>query len=208
MGKFAHAAHLYDTPTQASVDHIECYPQGFGALYAGVLPALISVAPSGAVFYGTYDLLKVRTGRTCCQRYSLSRGSCVVPLQHGCGGGCQHVSVVARVQADYLHGCVLNAVPCGILQERHLALVAKRTGKPSRNLGTGLTLLYGGLAGVAAETAVYPLQIVQRYMQVHCKAGGHGVGGTPSRIPSLGAVCSVSDPFAMVSTCSRICTMA
>jgi Mitochondrial carrier protein len=36
--------------------------QGFGALYAGVLPALISVAPSGAVFYGTYDLLKVHTG--------------------------------------------------------------------------------------------------------------------------------------------------
>lgn len=36
--------------------------QGFGALYAGVLPALISVAPSGAVFYGTYDLLKVPTG--------------------------------------------------------------------------------------------------------------------------------------------------
>lgn len=36
--------------------------QGFGALYAGVLPALISVAPSGAVFYGTYDLLKVPSG--------------------------------------------------------------------------------------------------------------------------------------------------
>lgn len=33
--------------------------EGAGALYAGVLPALISVAPSGAVFYGTYDLLKV-----------------------------------------------------------------------------------------------------------------------------------------------------
>ena len=36
--------------------------QGFGALYAGVLPALISVAPSGAVFYGTYDLMKVPNG--------------------------------------------------------------------------------------------------------------------------------------------------
>jgi hypothetical protein len=39
--------------------------QGFGALYAGVLPALISVAPSGAVFYGTYDLLKVLASCTC-----------------------------------------------------------------------------------------------------------------------------------------------
>lgn len=33
--------------------------EGFGGLYSGVLPALISVAPSGAVFYGTYDVLKV-----------------------------------------------------------------------------------------------------------------------------------------------------
>ena len=49
--------------------------------------------------------------------------------------------------------------------------MTKQTGKPCRNLGTGLTLLYGGIAGVAAETAVYPLQIVQRHMQVHSKAG-------------------------------------
>lgn len=41
------------------VSHVLVVLQGFGALYAGVLPALISVAPSGAVFYGTYDLLKV-----------------------------------------------------------------------------------------------------------------------------------------------------
>ena len=34
--------------------------EGFGALYVGVLPAICSMAPSGAVFYGVYDLLKVR----------------------------------------------------------------------------------------------------------------------------------------------------
>ena len=33
--------------------------EGFTALYGGCLPALMSVAPSGAVFYGVYDLLKV-----------------------------------------------------------------------------------------------------------------------------------------------------
>lgn len=33
--------------------------EGFGALYSGCVPALISVLPSGAVFYGTYDLLQV-----------------------------------------------------------------------------------------------------------------------------------------------------
>eukprot|EP00884_Botryococcus_braunii_P013367 jgi/Botrbrau1/22030/Bobra.0024s0044.2 len=32
--------------------------QGWGALYVGLWPALISMAPSGAVFYGVYDLLK------------------------------------------------------------------------------------------------------------------------------------------------------
>lgn len=36
--------------------------EGLGALYSGCLPALISVAPSGAVFYGTYDVLKVHSG--------------------------------------------------------------------------------------------------------------------------------------------------
>ena len=33
--------------------------EGVGALYIGVLPAICSMAPSGAVFYGVYDLLKV-----------------------------------------------------------------------------------------------------------------------------------------------------
>ena len=33
--------------------------EGIGSLYVGLLPALISMAPAGAVFYGVYDLLKV-----------------------------------------------------------------------------------------------------------------------------------------------------
>ncbi|KAH9309379.1 hypothetical protein KI387_037290, partial [Taxus chinensis] len=32
--------------------------EGFFSLYKGLLPALISMAPSGAVFYGVYDILK------------------------------------------------------------------------------------------------------------------------------------------------------
>lgn len=39
--------------------------EGFRALYGGCLPALMSVGPSGAVFYGVYDLLKVRHRATC-----------------------------------------------------------------------------------------------------------------------------------------------
>ena len=37
--------------------------EGIGSLYVGLLPALISMAPAGAVFYGVYDLLKV-----CCNK--------------------------------------------------------------------------------------------------------------------------------------------
>lgn len=80
--------------------------EGFGSLYSGVLPALISVAPSGAVFYGTYDFLK----------------------------------------------------------ERHFS--RQETRGDTKDLGTLFTLLYGGLAGVAAETAVYPLQMLQRHLQI------------------------------------------
>ncbi len=38
--------------------------EGPAALYSGCLPAVISVAPSNAVFFGVYDLLKVLTGPT------------------------------------------------------------------------------------------------------------------------------------------------
>ena len=60
--------------------------QGFGALYAGVLPALISVAPSGAVFYGTYDLLKVPSGL---HLLFLAVGSCETSLVVSCMA-CSH----------------------------------------------------------------------------------------------------------------------
>ena len=32
--------------------------EGFFALYKGLLPSIISMAPSGAIFYGVYDMLK------------------------------------------------------------------------------------------------------------------------------------------------------
>lgn len=32
--------------------------EGFFALYKGLVPSIISMAPSGAVFYGVYDILK------------------------------------------------------------------------------------------------------------------------------------------------------
>lgn len=32
--------------------------EGFFSLYKGLLPSIVSMAPSGAVFYGVYDILK------------------------------------------------------------------------------------------------------------------------------------------------------
>ncbi|PQM33348.1 putative mitochondrial adenine nucleotide transporter BTL3 [Prunus yedoensis var. nudiflora] len=32
--------------------------EGFFSLYKGLLPSIVSMAPSGAVFYGLYDILK------------------------------------------------------------------------------------------------------------------------------------------------------
>lgn len=38
--------------------------EGMGGLYRGILPALLSMAPNGAVFYGVYDCLKMAALRT------------------------------------------------------------------------------------------------------------------------------------------------
>jgi len=40
--------------------------EGFGGLYRGALPALISMGPNGAVFYGMYDWLKMQKLRSRC----------------------------------------------------------------------------------------------------------------------------------------------
>lgn len=40
--------------------------EGLGSLYVGLLPAVISMAPAGAVFYGVYDLLKVQPACQTC----------------------------------------------------------------------------------------------------------------------------------------------
>lgn len=102
--------------------------EGIGALYAGCLPALISIVPSGAVFYGLFDLLK----DSYLQARHKARVEAAVRAQGGKGR-------VADVEFD----------DC---------------------LGAGLTLLFGAAAGAAAETAVYPLEVIRRRMQLQSLA--------------------------------------
>lgn len=98
--------------------------EGVGALYAGSLPALLSIVPSGAVFYGLFDLLK--------DSYLQTRHA-------------------GRVTAAREGG-----------QKGHVVF--------DDQLGAGLTLLFGATAGAAAETAVYPLEVVRRRMQLQSLA--------------------------------------
>lgn len=115
-----HHAHHAHQPQQGVVAMTRAIVrnEGVGALYAGSLPALLSIVPSGAVFYGLFDLLKD-----------------------------------------------------SYLQTRHASRVAAQgNGAFDDQLGAGLTLLFGATAGAAAETAVYPLEVVRRRMQLQSLA--------------------------------------
>lgn len=66
--------------------------EGFGALYGGCLPALMSVGPSGAVFYGVYDLLKVTASRLCLVVW-LCAALCVENCPQQRRPGCERLAV-------------------------------------------------------------------------------------------------------------------
>ena len=51
-------------------------------------------------------------------------------------------------------------------QNRHLAALRREDGQPHDQLTATYMLLYGAMAGGAAETAVYPLAVVQRRLQL------------------------------------------
>ncbi len=139
--------HRYGGPL-ATLRGIARY-EGLGALYAGCVPAVIGMAPAGAVFYGVYDMLKSRHLKGMAEAAALAeegRGGGKQQQQRGrgsSGGGGPAVSAVAP------------------------------------ELPAAFTLLYGALAGVAAEAVVYPLEVLRRRMQLQCApaAAGGAAGG-------------------------------
>jgi len=112
------------------------------ALYAGVIPALASVGPSNAVFYTVYDLLK--TNHLNARRKVLEwnepskRARSAPPSPPSASSG---TGTVAGRDASKEEG-VMEAMD------------------PRFNL------LYGGLAGICAETSVYPLEVLRRRLQL------------------------------------------
>lgn len=83
--------------------------ESLASFYVGCVPAVLSTAASGAIFYGVYDILKT-------QYISSERLS----------RQCQSVSSDEVV------------------------------------MGAGRTMLYGALAGAAAESILYPLEVLRR----------------------------------------------
>ncbi|KAK9813188.1 hypothetical protein WJX72_010359 [[Myrmecia] bisecta] len=100
--------------------------EGVQALYVGCLPAIMTIAPSGAIYYGVYDVLK----------------------------------------------------------ESHFRNLRKEHGLPEdvdlhEHLGAARMLLYGALAGAAAESALYPMEVIRRRMQLHSL---HAAAGNAPRL--------------------------
>lgn len=120
--------------------------EGFGALYRGLLPAVTSMAPGGAVFYGTYDFLR--------SSYLKSPKGQALLVQRHDGG-----------ESD----------------TKKASTGGSQNGRLQMELGPTRTLLYGAIAGAAAEVATYPFEVVRRHLQLQ---GGArlGVAATVSAI--------------------------
>lgn len=74
------------------------------SFYVGCLPAVVSTAASGAIFYGVYDILK----------------------------------------------------------SQHTETLPKKGSKEGAAMSAARTMLYGALAGAAAESILYPLEVLRR----------------------------------------------
>lgn len=79
--------------------------EGLAGLYTGMLPALISIAPSGAVFYGTYDLLRVSAALLRCPPAAVSslrvNGECKSARFLRC-------ALTRQSLALFSHACCIN----------------------------------------------------------------------------------------------------
>ncbi|XP_028803070.1 probable mitochondrial adenine nucleotide transporter BTL3 isoform X1 [Neltuma alba] len=117
--------------------------EGFFSLYKGLVPSIVSMAPSGAVFYGVYDILK----------------------------------------SAYLHS------PEGRKRIQHMKEQAQELNALEQlELGPIRTLIYGAIAGCAAEAATYPFEVVRRQLQMQVRATRMNALATCVKIVEQGGV--------------------
>ncbi|WIA10639.1 hypothetical protein OEZ85_010820 [Tetradesmus obliquus] len=117
--------------------------EGLGALYAGCVPAVIGMAPSGAVFYGVYDLLKHRHLEKLNIAAAAAAAAALEQSQHEAASSSTGSTQQQQQQ----------------VQQQH-------------ELPVLYTLLYGAIAGAAAEAFLYPLEVIRRKMQLQSMAAG------------------------------------
>jgi hypothetical protein len=126
------------------VSHVEVGRSAAAAAAAsGCVPAVIGMAPSGAVFYGVYDLLK---------------SNHLAQLQQDSLMQQQSWQDHHQQQQDLKQ--TNSSSSSGHHQQQQLELPVL------------YTLVYGALAGAAAETFLYPLEVIRRKMQLQSMAAG------------------------------------
>ncbi|KAI5054867.1 hypothetical protein GOP47_0030012 [Adiantum capillus-veneris] len=138
--------------------------EGFLSLYKGLLPAVISMAPSGAVFYGVYDILKTSYLQSPEGQEDLRRRIEVERRRRG---------LLSKVQGE---------------SEGTEALKEEAGNLGQLELGPMRTLLYGAIAGICAETATYPFEVVRRQLQMQNAANKMGALATCRGLVQRGGV--------------------
>ena len=98
-------------------------------MYSGVIPAFLSIAPSNAVFYTVYDLLKTN-------HMKAVQG----------GRKCREISETA--------------------EKSRRGIQVAEGGEETEAMDPRFNLVYGGLAGIAAATSVYPMEVLRRRLQL------------------------------------------
>ncbi|GBG00459.1 hypothetical protein Rsub_13205 [Raphidocelis subcapitata] len=147
--------------------------EGFGALYAGCVPAVIGMAPAGAVFYGVYDALKTRHLTRRAEAEAARRAAEEAEADEG----------RRRTQARQQRGRGARRQERERESERERERERERpklpqapAHAPPNELPAAFTLLYGAIAGACAEVCVYPLEVLRRRMQLQ-SAPGAAAGG-------------------------------
>jgi hypothetical protein len=116
------------------------------------------MAPSGAVFYGVYDLLKHK------HLDKLNSGIAAAALEQQQHDAASNSSGSTQQQQQ---------------QQQQIQQV-------QHELPVLYTLLYGAIAGAAAEAFLYPLEVIRRKMQLQSMAAGSAyLASNPHGAPNL-----------------------
>lgn len=141
--------------------------EGFFSLYKGLVPAIISMAPAGAVFYGVYDILKTSY------------------LQSPEG----QEDLRNRIEIERQRRQIGTTEQGRVSKEKLLVDLKEEAANLGQlELGHIRTLVYGAIAGICAETATYPFEVVRRHLQMQNAANKMGALATCQGLVQRGGV--------------------